>query len=208
MAKWGADSQHLKKLSFQLHPSIASAYNSHNMPNDRDSENRNHNLDSSRMPREQDTYDSENNPFVAFRRFADEQVSSLLQSITGLPSAVSPPQSDRWTIFNDDQGYKSMAYRQRSDQSNAGERGYMSDSGAAGSSSRDGSETPSNNDGKNPEDSSQYQQTGQDDRWQSPSRRNQRSPCSAHPIPTWRHMSSILPGLPAIPKVWWCPIAR
>lgn len=164
----------MKKLRFQLHLSIASAYNSHNMPDDRDSEDRNRNTGSSKMPQDRDAYDSETNPFVAFRRFADEQVSSLLQSITGLPSTVSPPQSDRWMIFNDDQGYKSMSYRQRSDQNNGGERGNASDPGAAGSSSGDRNKTPLNDSEWPPERSTQYQQPEQEDRWQSPSRRNQR----------------------------------
>lgn len=90
------------------------------------------------MPQDRDSNDHETNPFVAFRRFADEQVSSVLQSITGLPSAFSQPRSDKWAIFTDDQGYRDTAYRQQGDQSpnQAGERSYTSDSGAGGSSSR------------------------------------------------------------------------
>lgn len=143
------------------------------MPNDRDSEARSRNRDSSKMSHDRDTYDSENNPFVAFRRFADEQVSSLLQSITGLPSAVSRPQSDRWMIFNEDQGYNSMAYRQRSDQINAGERGYTTGPGADNSSSGDRNVAPSDSE-KHSERSAQYHQPEQEDRWPSSSRRNHR----------------------------------
>ncbi|CAI7652571.1 unnamed protein product [Penicillium bialowiezense] len=55
----------------------------------------------------------EANPFVAFRRYADEQVSTLLQSITGLPSAVTPPHNDRWEIFTEDHGYESRGALQR-----------------------------------------------------------------------------------------------
>ncbi|KAJ6155458.1 hypothetical protein N7470_006024 [Penicillium chermesinum] len=57
--------------------------------------------------RDQRNDKTETNPFDAFRRFADEQVSSVLQSIT------APPNPDRWTIFTDDHSYKSMAYRHR-----------------------------------------------------------------------------------------------
>lgn len=43
------------------------------------------------------------NPFVAFRRFADEQVSSLLQSVIGLPSAFNGSSStSQSTSFDDD----------------------------------------------------------------------------------------------------------
>ncbi|RAH85058.1 hypothetical protein BO86DRAFT_386588 [Aspergillus japonicus CBS 114.51] len=42
----------------------------------------------------------DDNPFVAIRRFADEQISSVLQSVTGLPSSINPP-SERWAIFDD-----------------------------------------------------------------------------------------------------------
>ncbi|KAJ5665230.1 uncharacterized protein N7477_007678 [Penicillium maclennaniae] len=94
--------------------------------NDRDD---NQNQGSSKMPHDRDWTD-ESNPFVAFRRFADEQVSSVLQSITGLPSSLSPPQHDRWTIFTDDKGYGSMKYRHRDGAENAGDRLYPSDQGA------------------------------------------------------------------------------
>ncbi|KAJ5649689.1 uncharacterized protein N7484_003412 [Penicillium longicatenatum] len=81
------------------------------MPSDRDSDNK---RDKSNMPHNKDwDGESETNPFVTFRRFADEQVSSVLQSITGLPSSVGSPQSDSWTIFTDDKSYKNMAYRHR-----------------------------------------------------------------------------------------------
>lgn len=142
------------------------------MRNDRDLEDRNRSADSSNMTRDRDMYDSESNPFVALRRFADEQISSLLQSITGLPSALSRPQSDRWMIFDHNQGYENMAYRQHSDHNNAGERGYTSDPGADSRSS--GGRGESNNGERSSEQSAQYQQTRQEDRWPPPSRGNQR----------------------------------
>lgn len=42
--------------------------------------------------------DSEN-PFIAFRRYADEQISSMLQAVMGLPSSSVPPFSDKWLSF-------------------------------------------------------------------------------------------------------------
>ncbi|PGH11915.1 hypothetical protein AJ79_04607 [Helicocarpus griseus UAMH5409] len=41
----------------------------------------------------------EENPFIAFRRYADEQFSSLLQSFIGLPSAFSSPSPRDWLYF-------------------------------------------------------------------------------------------------------------
>lgn len=41
--------------------------------------------------------DEEQNPFIVFRRYADEQMSSLLQGLIGLPSALTPHSSNaRW----------------------------------------------------------------------------------------------------------------
>ncbi|KAI1918007.1 hypothetical protein LOZ61_000122 [Ophidiomyces ophidiicola] len=45
----------------------------------------------------------EDNPFIAFRRYADEHISSLFQSITGLPSMVFPPSTKNWLIFDDEE---------------------------------------------------------------------------------------------------------
>ncbi len=47
------------------------------------------------------TIDPEN-PFIAFRRFADSQISSLLQSVIGLPSLFSQPDSsNRWSSIDE-----------------------------------------------------------------------------------------------------------
>ncbi|KAJ5908562.1 hypothetical protein N7495_001244 [Penicillium taxi] len=98
------------------------------MPADRDNKD---NCHDSNSPQD------ETNPFVAICRFADEQVSSVLQSITGLPSSITPPRSDHWTIFTDDKGYKSMAYRQRNGTTSAdpaGDRDYSQDRDESSSS--------------------------------------------------------------------------
>jgi hypothetical protein len=44
------------------------------------------------------------NPFIKFRQFADQQISSLLQGIIGLPSAFSgkPSENPRWAVFDED----------------------------------------------------------------------------------------------------------
>lgn len=118
------------------------------MPTGRDPEDQDRNKKPSNMPHDRDS-ENESNPFVAFRRFADEQVSSVLQSITGLPSAVSPPQPDHWTIFTDDKAYNSMKYRQRDSAStnNAGDQSYSSGGSAEDSASgnRDDNDKPSDN---------------------------------------------------------------
>lgn len=41
------------------------------------------------------------NPFIAFRRYADSQISSFLQSFVGLPSVITPSPQGRWIIFDD-----------------------------------------------------------------------------------------------------------
>jgi hypothetical protein len=37
--------------------------------------------------------------FIAFRRYADEQISAMLQAVMGLPSTSVPPFSDKWLYF-------------------------------------------------------------------------------------------------------------
>lgn len=50
-----------------------------------------------------DSQPKPDNPFIKFRQFADEQISSLLQGIIGLPSAFSKtPGNARWANFDDD----------------------------------------------------------------------------------------------------------
>lgn len=46
--------------------------------------------------------DESTNPFVAFRHFADEQMSSLLQSVIGLPSALHSSSSNTRSSSDDD----------------------------------------------------------------------------------------------------------
>jgi hypothetical protein len=84
----------------------------------------------------QDTdWPDESNPFVAFRRYADAQVSTMLQSITGLPSTVTPPHNDRWEIFADDHGYESRTSHQRTGDNT--DRGYPNDGDNRGRDDRD-----------------------------------------------------------------------
>ncbi|KAM5458422.1 hypothetical protein MaudCBS49596_000335 [Microsporum audouinii] len=47
--------------------------------------------------------DEEENPFIAFRRYADRQLSTLLRSMVGLPSAVLPPSAKDWLGLNDEE---------------------------------------------------------------------------------------------------------
>ncbi|QSZ32625.1 hypothetical protein DSL72_002204 [Monilinia vaccinii-corymbosi] len=43
------------------------------------------------------------NPFIRFRHFADEQVSSILQGFVGLPSAFAKPSNHpHWSLFDED----------------------------------------------------------------------------------------------------------
>ncbi|KAI9651104.1 hypothetical protein NHQ30_001141 [Ciborinia camelliae] len=43
------------------------------------------------------------NPFIRFRHFADEQMSSILQGFIGLPSAFAKPQNgSQWSVFDEE----------------------------------------------------------------------------------------------------------
>ena len=113
------------------------------MPEDNNNNHPDHGHTPSDTRQDRD-WEIESNPFVAFRRFADEQVSSVLQSITGLPSTVSPPQPDNWTIFTNDDGYKSMAYRQKDGTDNASEQTYPANGGGATNSGGDRDDSANN----------------------------------------------------------------
>ncbi|OAX81908.1 hypothetical protein ACJ72_03741, partial [Emergomyces africanus] len=60
--------------------------------------NRSHTTNHSKGPHQPD----EENPFISFRRYADEQLSALLQSFIGLPSSFSPPSPRDWLYFQGD----------------------------------------------------------------------------------------------------------
>ncbi|KAF7178729.1 hypothetical protein CNMCM7691_007547 [Aspergillus felis] len=70
----------------------------------------------------------DHNPFVAFRRYADEQISSMLQSVMGLPSSISAPHSNHWAIFAEENNYREPNYLQRQT-SEGKDGGYQGASG-------------------------------------------------------------------------------
>ncbi|KAL4923755.1 uncharacterized protein BDV17DRAFT_276331 [Aspergillus undulatus] len=82
------------------------------------------------------------NPFVALRRFADEQFSSMLQAVVGLPSSFGPPRSERWTIF-DEESYRDHQRRQRE---NYTENNGDGETNNADAPSTSGSQNSTNND--------------------------------------------------------------
>lgn len=104
----------------------------------------------------------EHNPFVAFRRFADEQIASMLQAVMGLPSSVSPPHSDHWAIFTEERTYNEPNYRQRTNgDDKEGEYPPSSGTGASGDTDNTHHE----------DDSSRSRWPRSDDPWHS-NRRN------------------------------------
>ncbi|KAB8258731.1 hypothetical protein BDV32DRAFT_125453 [Aspergillus pseudonomiae] len=105
----------------------------------------------------------DDNPFVAFRRFADEQISSMLQSVTGLPSMVTAPPPDHWSIFADDRYYKDAHTRQR--QSGDGKEGDHYAESETGASSKSTDNSPSRS-----------YWPGSDEHWQSHRTRRQSPP--------------------------------
>jgi hypothetical protein len=115
---------------------------------------------------------NESNPFVAFRRYADEQVSTMLQSITGLPSMVTPPHNNRWEIFADDHGYESRNYRQRTGDS-SGERDYSTDRDRDGGNGYSGGDDNNRNSDSTSHPRSRWSE--HDDPWHSQSWRKWRN---------------------------------
>ena len=58
------------------------------------------------------------NPFIAFRRYADEQMSSLLQGVIGLPSALSSHSSNnRWIPYDQELRRRGSSNRDSSSRS-------------------------------------------------------------------------------------------
>ncbi|PYH42701.1 uncharacterized protein BP01DRAFT_375968 [Aspergillus saccharolyticus JOP 1030-1] len=68
----------------------------------------------------------DDNPFVAIRRFADEHISSVLQSVTGLPSSFTPP-SERWSIIDDDVHYRQRAAQDGKDSNSTSSNNNLED---------------------------------------------------------------------------------
>ncbi|KAI5286704.1 hypothetical protein KEM54_006578 [Ascosphaera aggregata] len=44
---------------------------------------------------------TDDNPFTLFRRYADEQISSMLQAVLGIPSTFEPPAAGNWLYFEE-----------------------------------------------------------------------------------------------------------
>ncbi|KAJ5182970.1 hypothetical protein N7492_000586 [Penicillium capsulatum] len=84
----------------------------------------NHRVDQNTSMSQNRDWEGENNPFATLRRFADEQVSSMLQSIIGLPSSVSPPQNDQWAAIPRDDDPKDTTPRQSSGTENTTEQNH------------------------------------------------------------------------------------
>jgi hypothetical protein len=99
------------------------------------------------------------NPFVAFRRYADEQISSMLQSVMGLPSSISAPHSNQWAIFAEENNYREPNYRQR--QTGEGKEGEYPSSSTTGTSGN----TDNNGQDDKPPASSRWPRS--DDPWHS-----------------------------------------
>lgn len=81
------------------------------------------------------------NPFVSFKRYADEQISSVLQGVLAFPSAfISASPHNRWKAFDDEARRRSLERDARLEQQDGESRSGEEDPyGAA-----DGSTTPRN----------------------------------------------------------------
>ncbi|KAJ5146420.1 uncharacterized protein N7515_000984 [Penicillium bovifimosum] len=136
-------------------------------------------------PQDRDWSAHESNPFVAFRRYADEQVSTMLQSIIGLPSmATSPHHNSHWDIIVNDHGYKStMSHPRTGDESDWG-RSYPTDRDNA-------SGYPADRDGDDARNHGKAHWLDNDEPWHSRSWRN------------WRNGPSSFFGLDSIFDRFW-----
>jgi hypothetical protein len=131
-----------------------------------------------------DWSDHESNPFVAFRRYADEQVSTMLQSITGLPSMVTTPHNGHWDIVVNEHGYKGrMSHQRTGDESDWG-RSYPTDRDNA-------SGYPDDRDGDNARNHGKSHWFENDEPWHAGSWRR------------WRNGSSDFFGLDSIFDRFW-----
>ncbi|KAL4793428.1 hypothetical protein BDV19DRAFT_229838 [Aspergillus venezuelensis] len=98
------------------------------------------------------------NPFVAFRRFADEQFSSMLQAVIGIPSSIGQPNHERWSIF-DEQSYRDAQAqnqrRQREDYTGDGENNAEDQNSTQDNSNNNNSNNVNNNSNNPPSSSNQ-----------------------------------------------------
>lgn len=108
------------------------------------------------QPQRHSLWPDDDNPFVAFRRFADEQISSMLQSVMGLPSMASSPQSGGWAVFSESNNYNN-ATRHRDAESSGGS--------GTGSSESPNNSTSYSYDEKQPSVSNQSQWSVSSDPW-------------------------------------------
>ncbi|APA13642.1 hypothetical protein sscle_11g084120 [Sclerotinia sclerotiorum 1980 UF-70] len=69
-----------------------------------------------------DNQSHSDNPFIRFRHFADEHVSSILQGFIGLPSAFAKPEShSQWSVFDEDLRRRDELQARRRELKEAGE---------------------------------------------------------------------------------------
>jgi hypothetical protein len=84
------------------------------------SRNQNPSSDPKNIPQNHSQWPEDDNLLVSIRRFADEQVSSMLQAVMGLPSMASSPRPDRWAVFNESHDYNNLTrHRENGDSSDA-----------------------------------------------------------------------------------------
>ena len=54
------------------------------------------------------TNNDNENPFISFKRYADEQLSSILKGVLDFPSAFTSSSKDRWNAFDDEARRRSL----------------------------------------------------------------------------------------------------
>lgn len=127
---------------------------------------------SSGSERSSSIWPEDDNPFIAFRRFADKQISSMLQSVTGLPSMTTPPTG----ALEDGSIYKGTRFRSAGDDdqgSHPSGSGNDSNNDSSWPGRYPGNTNSSRNDDKNRWDplSSWWLWSESEDPWQSHPRR-------------------------------------
>ncbi|PYH96124.1 hypothetical protein BO71DRAFT_482315 [Aspergillus ellipticus CBS 707.79] len=124
------------------------------MPHDEDSTR---NRDPAPAASDSRQWPDDENPFVAFRRFADEQVSSMLQSVMGIPSMSSRPSTGRWAVF-EQQNDNDPRFHPKDN----GDTKGLDDAPGSGSGAANDSETSSSHNNNSMRQSRQWSE------WQDP----------------------------------------
>lgn len=109
---------------------------------DRDSSQESNNSRSYSISTAEKRQYEDDNPFIAFRRYADEQLSSFLHSFIGLPSFITPPSARDWILFDQADNPNTLNRRQGADEEKMQDTDFSSSSRQRRNETRDFAPAP------------------------------------------------------------------